>query len=81
MVDLSKLPRAPWKQLWNLDSEEPPRWPSLCDSKNMCLGIGFDDDEPDNLAMIQFIVLARNAFDGDPEALAWWEENRNKRGA
>jgi hypothetical protein len=26
-----------------------------------------------------FFALARNAFDGDPEALAWWEANRRKR--
>ena len=26
-----------------------------------------------------FCALARNAFDGDPEALAWWEANRKKR--
>ncbi len=26
----------------------------------------------------EFIVLARNAFAGDPEALAWWEANRVK---
>lgn len=25
-----------------------------------------------------FICLARNAFDGDPEALAWWETNRKR---
>lgn len=24
----------------------------------------------------EFIALARNAFAGDPEALAWWEANR-----
>ena len=29
-------------------------------------------------ANCEFIALARNAFDGDPEALAWWEENRRK---
>ena len=26
-----------------------------------------------------FICLARAAFDGDPEALTWWEANRRKR--
>lgn len=27
----------------------------------------------------QFCALARNAFAGDPEALAWWEANRKHR--
>lgn len=26
----------------------------------------------------EFAALARNAFDGDPEALAWWEANRKR---
>jgi len=29
-------------------------------------------------ANADFIVVARNAFAGDPEALAWWEKNRAK---
>ncbi len=27
----------------------------------------------------EFIAMARNAFDGDIEALAWWNANRVKR--
>ena len=27
----------------------------------------------------EFCALARNAFDGDPEALTWWEANRKRR--
>ena len=34
--------------------------------------------EEDNLTDLQFAALARNAFAGDPEALAWWEANRVK---
>lgn len=26
----------------------------------------------------EFVALIRNAFDGDPKALAWWETNRRK---
>ena len=32
----------------------------------------FGDDD------LEFVLLARNAFDGDQEALAWWEENRKR---
>lgn len=35
--------------------------------------------EFDNEEDLKFWLLARNAFDGDPEALAWWEANRQKR--
>ena len=27
----------------------------------------------------RFFALARNAFAGDPESLAWWEANRERR--
>ena len=30
-------------------------------------------------AAVAFAVLASQAFDGDPEASAWWEANRKKR--
>lgn len=30
-------------------------------------------------ADLEFIWLARQAFDGDPEAFAWWEANRRRR--
>jgi hypothetical protein len=32
--------------------------------------------EFDNLADLQFWLLARNAFAGDLDALVWWEMNR-----
>ena len=33
----------------------------------------------DNRDTAEFFVMARNAFDGDQAALAWWEANRVRR--
>lgn len=33
---------------------------------------------PNQETDLKFIALARNAFDGDSKAFAWWEENRRK---
>ncbi len=38
-------------------------------------GRSTDREEADT----EFIALARNAFAGNQEALAWWEENRVKK--
>lgn len=35
----------------------------------------FFSDSPTDAA---FFAMTRNAFAGDPEALAWWEANRNR---
>lgn len=37
-----------------------------------------EDDTSHPMAALRFAALARNAFDGDPEALAWWEANRKR---
>lgn len=72
-MDLSKLTPAPWHAepvdgIWDVTNgpanDARERYSVL-------------EDMTQNNA--EFIALARNAFDGDPEALAWWEENRRKR--
>jgi hypothetical protein len=55
-----------------------------CNSERMEIENNSDEDGPhynDNIgeANLGFVALARNAFDGDPIALAWWEANRTKR--
>lgn len=71
LMDLSKLTPAPWEVRKDDDSgtlfiPRPNGFPMLLEEQ--------DDPVP-----LEFAALARNAFDGDPDALAWWEANR-KRG-
>ncbi len=54
-----------------------------CNSERMEIEDNSDEDGPhynDRIgeANLAFAALARNAFLGDPEALAWWEANRAK---
>lgn len=88
MIDLTNLTPAPWK-VWKVCHDPDDQvdndslairagdgamvaeaWPMVGDSVD-----GFD---PAQQANADFIALARNAFAGDPEALAWWEENRTR---
>ena len=75
-VDLNKLTAAPWAigcGGWRVGA-----WKNNC--KVICdTGTSKASRNEENAANAAFIALARNAFDGDPEALAWWEENRRKR--
>jgi hypothetical protein len=71
-MDLEKLTPAPWT------CEEGERLAFVTRS-GRCIGsFGWWEGEDGN-ADAAFIALARNAFDGDPEALAWWEANRRRR--
>lgn len=83
-IDLSNLTPAPWERfeedqaqvfegerlyrygVWNINQH-----PIVCMSpvQSELRGDATDMD---------FIAIARNAFDGDPDALAWWEANRRR---
>ena len=81
-VDLSKLTPAPWRtsgsKSYVLPSHgEPYKIAQLGGSPSSPGLIARDDESLAHDA--EFIALARNAFDGDPEALAWWEMNRKRR--
>ncbi len=66
-IDLSKLSPAPWFV--------NPRTGDLCHGDPNDDRDNYPIDDPD---ADEFVALARNAFAGDPEALAWWEANRVK---
>lgn len=77
--DMSKLTPAPWVYngaiaVWT---------PETGDGQEKFIaatGGSFDEWQAEGKeANAAFIALARNAFDGDPEALAWWETNRRRR--
>ena len=73
MLDLSKLTPAPWEVVTDASGghyiPHHDHFPMLLPECEV------DAD----LAALEFAALARNAFDGDPEALAWWEANRRHR--
>ena len=66
MLDLSKLSPAPWVNC----GTELFFWRQRQGTRHQQISKEAD---------AEFIALARNAFDGDPEALAWWEANRKRR--
>lgn len=81
-MDLSKISPAPWVAVENPQcdsamvcyvSQETVEDESVC-----CAGLDVYHDMEKVKVNAQFIALARNAFAGDPEALAWWEANRVK---
>lgn len=85
-IDLTKLTPAPWwsERRFSNECEIVPRIKCARDKNRECGWIADLIGAPylgyeSTLANAEFIALARNAFDGDPEALAWWEENRVKR--
>jgi len=73
MPDLSKLAPAPWAV--KADHEHGGLFVASLEGFPILLP---ESDGPDGLAALELAALARNAFAGDPEALAWWEANRVK---
>ena len=78
-LDLSKLTPAPWEADGYGGTEDS--W----DIGHPCLDKQGREDflyrgHEMTKADAEFCALARNAFAGDPEALAWWEENRVEHG-
>lgn len=65
-MDLSKLTPEPWVADYIRIFGKDRHHVATCRGKN-------------EHADAEFIALARNAFAGDPEALAWWEANRKRR--
>ena len=69
-MDVGKLTPAPWGNSTSGDYVfGPTGYPLLL----------AEDSNDEGEAACAFAALARNAFDGDPEALAWWEANRKRR--
>ena len=68
-IDLDKLTPAPWTPCRHMQSASSNAFSLLApDGKSFC----------NSKTDMEFAALARRAFDGDPEALAWWEANRKK---
>lgn len=76
-IDISKLTPAPWGVGKQGVSVYGPDHCAVVDTCNR--PIADDDDVSGEECDLEFIALARNAFAGDPEALAWWEANRVNR--
>ncbi len=76
MIDLSRLTPAPW------EIKAIPGIPNaiyIPKSGGFPMLLPEDDDSPEDVTALQFAALARNAFAGNPEAMAWWEQNRTRR--
>lgn len=67
-MDTSKL--SPWEVKPVFDGDKADAWELFSGDTP----IGFFE-YPEDAA---FIALAKKAFDGDPEALEWWEANRRR---
>ena len=80
MIDVTKLTPAPWI----MEARQPGDKRILIEQRHdswhrfMCEVDCDDCDTETAIANAQFIELSRNAFAGNPEALAWWEANRTK---
>lgn len=76
-MDIRELSPAPWTAWQNIPTGSND-W-----SGKACVGglpfLSVDRSPCFRETDAAFIALARNAFDGDPEALAWWEANRRRR--
>lgn len=70
-IELSKLTPAPWEASVSYQQIVSADGTTVIEASDG-FGVVCAADK-------MFIALARNAFDGDPEALAWWEANRRKR--
>ena len=85
MIDLSKLSPAPWC-VCVVDNDDCLRAATADDRTYVGDAKGFPEllpktDDEEGRASVAFAVMARNAFDGDTAALAWWEANRVKQPA
>ncbi len=74
-MDLTELAPAPWSVLY--DAASGSWWIGHPNGGPMLLCE--DDKDPACVAAMYFAALVRNAFAGNPEALAWWEANRVKQ--
>ena len=74
MIDLSKITPAPWICGRVARDEEPDTCIIGAHGVFFARVVGSPGRPAEHDAT--FIALARNAFDGDPDALAWWEANR-----
>lgn len=72
-MDLTNLSPAPWRAVNDPDA---PGWHVATVSGYPVLLA--EEDTESGHASVVFAAMARNAFDGDPAALAWWEANRRK---
>lgn len=93
-MDLSKLSPAPWECENHSECSERSVHAFVTDANGKTLfdtlnsdvavihtehdeyGAHYSDEQ--GRVDLGFAALARNAFAGDPEALAWWEANRVK---
>ena len=85
MIDISKLSPAPWRDVVNPFGVPPDGTEGVFVIDSSGCWIVTIGHHPVWTAMnahrranAAFIALARNAFNGDKEALAWWEANRVK---
>ena len=93
MIDLKNLSPAPWSvrpnegDPWGIlrAGDGKPVMDACLESRipaeyeTMPYGPERHAGPPEIAANAAFVALARNAFEGDPEALAWWEQNRKVR--
>ncbi len=78
-MDLSKLSPAPWKRGDKTTQVDAGDVHADGVRVAQCWTSSFAPPVDEAAANAEFIAIARNAFDGDPEALAWWEANRRRR--
>lgn len=73
-IDLTKLTAAPWE----VHDGGPNHSICAVTGENTCGPLFERWDGSGDTTDAEFTCLARNAFAGDLEALAWWEANRSK---
>lgn len=78
-MNLNRLTAAPWTASKGHSEHKNENWCVLSPFNYPDHAITGWGSVTQSQADAEFIALARNAFDGDPEALAWWEANRVKR--
>ncbi len=74
MPDLKNLPRAPWKVITHNGEFAIVNAAKNSDGSVIIWLPSWAGED-----LVEFIAMARNAFDGDPAALEWWEANRRRR--
>jgi len=70
MIDLSKLTPGNWFYRDGIGGDFVLSYP---DGTTI-----LQDKTKTSREIFEFIAMAHNAFQGDPDALTWWEENRRK---